>query len=79
LQGYGFLDSAWLWDEDQGTPGDPQHLISAGGGIRAAIGDRFNLETSLAVPLKRLDSLGKRGNVRLLVNLTMRLLPWNRR
>jgi hemolysin activation/secretion protein len=79
FQGYGFLDSAWLWDKDQGTPEDPQRLLSAGGGIRAAIGDRFNLETSLAVPLKRLDSFGKRGDVRLLVNLTMRLLPWNRR
>lgn len=79
FQGYGFLDSAWLWNEDLGTSGDPQHLISAGGGVRAAIGDRFNLETSLAVPLKRIDFLGKRGDVRLLVNLSMKLLPWNRR
>ena len=78
IQGYGFLDSAWLWNEDLGTPGDPQHLLSAGGGVRAAIGDRFNLETSLAVPLKSLDFSGKRGDVRILVNLTMRLLPWRR-
>lgn len=76
IQGFGFLDSAWLWNKDVGTPGEPLHLISAGGGIRTAIGDRFNLETSLAAPLKRIDFLGRRGDVRLLVNLTMRLLPW---
>lgn len=79
IQGYGFLDSAWLWNKDQGTPGDPQQLISAGGGIRAALGDRFNLETALAFPLKRTLFDPKRGDVRLLVNLTMRLLPWVRR
>jgi len=79
IQGYGFIDSAWLWNKDPGTPNDPQHLISGGGGVRAAIGDRFNLDTTLAFPLKRVAFLPKRGDVRLLVNLTMRLIPWNRR
>jgi hemolysin activation/secretion protein len=79
IQGYGFVDSAWLWNKDSGTPNDPQHLISGGGGVRAAIGDRFNLDTTLAFPLKRVAFLPKRGDVRLLVNLTMRLIPWSRR
>lgn len=79
IQGYGFLDSAWLWNKDPGTPNDPQHLISVGGGARAAIGDRFNLDAALAFPLKRVAFLPKRGDVRLLLNLTMKLIPWENR
>lgn len=79
LQGFGFVDSAWLWNNDSGTPNDPQHLISVGGGLRAAWGDRFNLDAGLAVPLKRVGLQTRRGDVRFLVNLTMRLVPWNRR
>lgn len=79
LQAYAFLDSAWLWDNNGGSTGNAQHLTSTGGGIRAAIGDRFKLDTSLAVPLAKLPSLGGRGKVRVLVNLTMNLLPWKHR
>lgn len=79
VQGYAFLDSAWLWDNNGGSTGNAQHLTSAGGGVRAAIGDRFKLDTILAVPMAKLIALGGRGDVRLLVNLTMNLLPWKRR
>lgn len=79
VQGYVFVDSAWLWNNNGGSTGSAQHLTSTGGGVRAAIGDRFKLETSLAVPVSKLAALGGRGNVRILVNLTMNLLPWKRR
>lgn len=79
IQGYAFFDTAWVWNKDPGTPNDPQKLYSVGGGVRAAIGDRFNLDVGGAVPLKRAGLQAKRGDVRFLINLTMRLLPWNRR
>ena len=79
VQGYVFADSAWIWNNNGGSTGPAHHLTSTGGGVRAAIGDRFKLETSLAVPVSKLAALGGRGNVRILVNLTMNLLPWKRR
>ncbi len=79
LQGYVFMDSAWLWNNNGGSTGSAGHLMSTGGGVRAAIGDRFRLDTSVAVPLSKLAALGGRGNIRILVNLTMNLLPWKHR
>jgi len=75
-QGFSFLDSAWLWDNFGGSTGNRQHLTSTGGGVRAVFGKRFRLETTLGVPLSRLSAFGGRGNVRVLVNLTMNILPW---
>lgn len=79
LQGYGFIDAAWVWANDP-TPGiaNPQKLQSAGGGIRAAFGDRFQLDTGFAVPFRAAGLQTKRGDVRVLMTLTVKLLPWRR-
>lgn len=77
LQGYGFVDAAWVWNKDSTSNGiDPQRLISAGGGVRAAYGDRINLDLGLAAPLKRAGLQTSRGDVRVLLNVTVKLLPW---
>ena len=64
----------------------PERLYSAGGGIRLAYGDRGNLDIGAAVPLRAAGlntanpgQPATRGDVRVLVNLTVRLLPWERR
>lgn len=86
-QPYAFADAAWIWNESvTATAGRRQHLYSIGGGIRAAYGDRINLDIGAAVPLSRVGINAQnpvlaapRRDVRVLMNLTIRLLPWHRR
>ena len=49
---------------------------SVGGGIRAALADRLALDAAVAVPLEKAGIENKRGDVRFLMTLTTRLLPW---
>jgi hemolysin activation/secretion protein len=73
LQPYLFGDAAWVWNKNDGVGAD--HLKSAGGGIRAELGDRMRLDTAVAVPLEKTGFNNRKGDVRLLVTLTGRLLP----
>jgi hemolysin activation/secretion protein len=81
FQAYGFFDAAWVWNKDTAFPpiNDPQKLYSAGGGVRMAYGDRINLDLGAAFPLKRVGTQTERGDVRVLLNLSVKLLPWRRR
>jgi hemolysin activation/secretion protein len=77
VQGYGFFDAAFTWNKDRSAaPGDPQKLYSAGGGLRFAYGDRIRLDLAAAVPLKRVGLQTERSDVRVLANLTIKILPW---
>ncbi|MCW1428130.1 ShlB/FhaC/HecB family hemolysin secretion/activation protein [Novosphingobium sp. JCM 18896] len=90
FQPFAFFDAARVWNQDQRAPypRDPQSLYSAGGGLRARWGDRARLEAYAAAPLKRVayyadpaNQTGLRtvkGDVRLLVSLTVNLFPWTR-
>jgi hemolysin activation/secretion protein len=73
-QPYLFGDAAWVWNKNIG--GDPEHLKSAGGGIRAALADRLALDAAVAVPLEKAGIDNKKGDARFLLTLTTRLLPW---
>jgi len=73
LQPYVFGDAAWVWNKNDGVGAD--HLTSAGGGIRAELGDRFRLDSIVAVPLEKTGFDNRKGDVRLLVTLTGRILP----
>ena len=76
-QPYVFTDVAWAWNEDPSRkPGNPDHLWSVGGGVRAAWGSRMQGDVSVAVPLKTPDLFSERGDVRFLFSLTARLFPW---
>ena len=76
VQGFVFFDSAWVWNDDLAALGmNPQNLISAGGGLRFAYGTRGTMDVMAAVPLKKAGLQAQRGDIRLLVNLTMKLLP----
>ena len=83
FQPYAFFDFARVWTNGDGEGSESLH--SAGGGVRVAYGDRARLDVAIAVPLKRVpdrnDPLGieeRRGDARILVNFTTRLLPWSR-
>ena len=73
LQPYLFGDAAWVWNKNDGI--GAEHLKSAGGGVRAELGDRFRLDSALAVPLEKAGILNRKGDIRLLVTLTSRILP----
>ena len=73
LQPYLFGDAAWVWNKNDGVGSD--RLTSAGGGVRAELSDRLRLDTSLAVPLEKTGFDNRKGDVRLLVTLTGRILP----
>lgn len=74
VQPYVFGDALWVWNKN--LSGDPDHLTSAGGGFRATFEDKIALDAVLAVPLEKTGILNERGDVRGLITLTTRLLPW---
>jgi hemolysin activation/secretion protein len=82
FQPFAFFDTARVWNNRDDRSGSDS-LHSVGGGVRVAYGDRARLDVTLAVPLKRVpvrnDPTGlqeRRGDARLLVNFTTRLVPW---
>jgi hemolysin activation/secretion protein len=76
FQPFGFVDLGIVWNE-VAAMANPQRLWSAGGGVRAAWGQRARLDLTLAAPLNR-TFLQPDRDVRLLVTLSTRLLPWRR-
>ncbi len=87
IQPYLFGDAAWVWNKGQGDVvcgfdpqppfcKDPQHLKSAGGGLRAGLDERLAIDAAVAVPLERAGIDNRRGSPRFLLTLTTRLLPW---
>lgn len=78
FQPYAFWDHAWVWNNQ--SPDirlqSRQSLSSAGGGVRMAWGDRARLDLSLAAPLKDAGIANQKGDPRILVSLSTRLLPW---
>ncbi|MFC4294753.1 ShlB/FhaC/HecB family hemolysin secretion/activation protein [Novosphingobium tardum] len=77
LQPYAFFDAAWVWNKDSAFDGlDPQKLYSAGAGVRASIRDSARLDALVAVPLRDTLTQNVKGDVRLLLNLTLQLAPW---
>lgn len=77
IQPFAFFDVGRVWNRDRLSGGpSPQKLESTGGGLRVAFGDHLRLDTALAVPLRTTGLQTKRGDPRLLISLTTRLVPW---
>jgi hemolysin activation/secretion protein len=76
FQPYAFADLGIVWNHVS-LVDDPQRLWSVGGGVRAAWGQRARLDVALAAPLNR-TPVQKERDVRLLVTLSTKLLPWRR-
>ena len=73
IQPYVFGDAAWVWNKNDGV--GAERLTSAGGGVRAELSDRLRLDSVVAVPLEKTGFADRKGDVRLLVTLTGRILP----
>jgi hemolysin activation/secretion protein len=78
VQPYAFVDTEWLWN--RGTPSgfDPQQLTSVGAGTRISWADKARLDVTVAVPVRDVGPV-QSGDVRVLVSLTTRLVPWGNR
>jgi hemolysin activation/secretion protein len=78
VQPFAFADAARIRNEDRlFATAERRRLYSAGGGVRASLGDSARLEAMVAVPLERAGLQPKRGEPRLLVSLTTRFRPWS--
>ena len=77
-QPYAFVDTEWVWNRNTPPGTDPQQITSVGAGARVGVADRLRLDLAVAVPLKDAGS-AKAGDVRVLMSLTARLIPWNGR
>lgn len=78
-QPYVFVDAGWAWTRNLGAAANnPASLVSAGGGTRLVLSDRARLDIGGAVALKGVGPVNA-GDVRLLITLTTRLLPWRTR
>jgi hemolysin activation/secretion protein len=90
FQPFAFFDGARVWNQDRRSPfpRDPQSLFSAGAGLRARWGDHARLDAYAAAPLTSISYYADpaaqtglrrvKGDVRMLMSLTVNLLPWNR-
>ncbi len=78
LQPYAFVDSIWLWKRGGVAATNPRQLASAGGGARLTWANHVKLDLTVAVPLRSNDSV-RSGDVRVLMSLTTRLVPWRTR
>ena len=77
-QPYAFVDHSWVWDRNRLAGSQPQQLTSVGAGARVLWSGRARLDLAVAVPL-RSTTLVKSGDVRFLMTLSTRLLPWEAR
>jgi hemolysin activation/secretion protein len=77
-QPYAFLDHSWVWDRNRLAGSQPQQLTSVGAGARVLWSGRARLDLAIAVPLRSAAPV-KPGDVRFLMTLSTRLLPWEAR
>ncbi len=73
-QPYVFFD--FMAVDNNNLPGGFDTISSAGGGVRAAWGNRIRLDIFGAAPLERAPFQTQRGDFRLLANLSIKLVPW---
>ena len=79
LQPFLFFDAAWVWHQSGNFAGlDPQKLYSAGGGVRATWDNHARIDLTVATPLRKAGFQVERGDTRLLLSVTTRILPWGR-
>lgn len=85
VQPFAFVDSQWIWNRNTPAGIDPLKVTSVGAGARFAWADKARLDLTLAVPLRDAGIAAgggartQNGDVRLLMSLTTRLVPWGNR
>ncbi|MEH3157463.1 MAG: ShlB/FhaC/HecB family hemolysin secretion/activation protein [Sphingomonas taxi] len=83
VQPFLFADIARTWIKDAGgIAGYHDTAFSLGGGIHAALNNRFRIDATLAVPMRRAgfaSYLSDKPDPRFLISLTSKLWPWSAR
>ena len=83
VQPFLFADVARTWIKDaRGVAGYHDTSISLGGGVHAALNNRFRIDATLAVPMRRVgvaSYLSDKPDPRFLISLTSKLWPWSAR
>lgn len=80
-QPFAFFDAARVWNKDRFAPpyvSGRENLYSVGGGVNVAWGNKARLSIYAAAPLKTTGLQGSKGDVRILMSLTAKLIPWSR-
>lgn len=77
-QPYVFVDTQWVWNRNSPAGTDPQQVTSVGGGARLGWSDKARLDVLVALPVRDAGPT-QSGDVRFLMSLTVRLLPWSTR
>jgi hemolysin activation/secretion protein len=72
---FGFTDIAWTWQKNSGGK-NPDFVASVGGGVRAVLNNRFRIDGTVAVPLKRAGLQTHNHDPRFLVSIATKLWPW---
>jgi hemolysin activation/secretion protein len=81
VQPFVFFDAARVWNKDRIAPpyaADRETLYAAGGGLNVVWGNKAQLSLFAAAPLKTAGLQASRGDVRVLMSLTAKLIPWRR-
>jgi len=79
-QPYAFFDAAWVWNKAISLPVvNPDKLYSLGAGVRVAFGDHARLDAAIVQPLRQTAAQQSKGDTRVMISLTTRLLPWSAR
>lgn len=73
IQPFLFGDGAWVWDK---VGGGDDHLYSLGGGVHALFNNRFRLDATVAVPMRKVGTQTQRSDPRILISFSTKLWPW---
>jgi hemolysin activation/secretion protein len=80
IQPFVFTDAALTWIKSQpGVATDRDGIISLGGGLHAALNNRFRLDATVAVPMRAAGAQTHRHDPRFLISLSTKLWPWGAR
>lgn len=74
VQPFAFFDLAAV--SSNSLSNDWDRIISAGGGLRMSIGRQASFDLFGAIPLERPNLATRKGDARLLMSLTVQLMPW---
>lgn len=82
VQPFLFADGAWVWTRKipaAAIAADHDKVISLGGGLHAALNNKFRIDATVAVPMRATVLQGGRHDPRFLLSLTTKLWPWGAR
>jgi len=82
VQPFLFADGAWVWTRSipaAGIPADHDKVISLGGGVHAALNNKFRIDGTIAVPMRATKLQAGTHDPRFLISLTTKLWPWGAR